>query len=97
MKFNLYTNTNYCRVIKDIPKGCELITYYGDDYGKNLGTKVHLMDRYEGKEDHRTAGELCGECDQLFTTSEDLGSHRCKAKKKKRSGVTKRRRRSWCW
>ena len=36
MKFNLYTNNNYCRVIKDIPKGCELITYYGDDYDKNL-------------------------------------------------------------
>ena len=79
-----------CRVIKDIPKGVELLVYYGDSYAKQLGIKTDELDRFPGKEDHRWEGSTCPHCSTTFSTVQFLDEHlgrdggqlTCKVKRK---------------
>ena len=86
-----------CRVIKDIPKGVELLVYYGDSYAKQLGIRTDELDRFPGKEDHRWEGSTCQHCNTTFSTVEYLNEHlgqdggmlTCKVKRKTDRGEAK--------
>jgi hypothetical protein len=79
----------YYRVVKDIIEDTELLVYYGDTYATNLGIKVDVIDRYNGKENHAKDVSKCGYCNTGLDGEVELvyhlgkgdnGSYRCGVK-----------------
>jgi DNA-directed RNA polymerase subunit RPC12/RpoP len=65
----------YYRVSQDIHENRELFVWYGKTYAMDLGIKVEMIDKYEGKEDHTNEGAHCPLCALGLAGEKELVDH----------------------
>ncbi|XP_067831265.1 histone-lysine N-methyltransferase PRDM9 [Heptranchias perlo] len=63
----------YYRTCKLVPPRCELLVWYGDEYGKELGIKWTTM--WMSKQEPKYESYPCPHCNVAFTTADFLQKH----------------------
>ena len=70
-----YKQNIYYKTFKDIQPGCELLTWYGDQYGKSLGIVKKKCDGLNVKYEHSNSFS-CNQCKGIFPTRFHLVKHK---------------------